>query len=297
MNPNQPLQSVLFDQEKQYGSSSADGLSFYQAQPGQYQQQQPGQYQQQQQQQYDYSQYKTQSTAGFVPIERTFVGSPFGTGGYRQLYFRLWNSLIYSWCSDEPPLLEELGINFSHIKTKSVSVLNVFKMPDSHIMDDTGWSFSLCRRFSNCFRFSRASVLLFAVWVIPSFEWKGSFWIYLWCRFGGVYFYASDTESDVIGRYRFCKNNFSIGLLYAASGFIEHNFYASFFDWRGWYNFIYNEHSLVYILCIHNVCHCARYEGSAGSCRISSSVALRSIRTIHRILRKRLSIKKTVYMQ
>eukprot|EP01112_Ceratiomyxa_fruticulosa_P019880 TRINITY_DN660_c0_g3_i2.p1 TRINITY_DN660_c0_g3~~TRINITY_DN660_c0_g3_i2.p1 ORF type:complete len:238 (-),score=45.30 TRINITY_DN660_c0_g3_i2:674-1387(-) len=38
---------------------------------------------------------------------------------------------------DEPPLLEELGINFSHIKMKSMSVLNPLNKMDSHIMDDT----------------------------------------------------------------------------------------------------------------------------------------------------------------
>lgn len=38
---------------------------------------------------------------------------------------------------DEPPLLEELGINFDHIWEKTKSVLNPFKETDSHIMDDT----------------------------------------------------------------------------------------------------------------------------------------------------------------
>ncbi|EGG15312.1 Yip1 domain-containing protein [Cavenderia fasciculata] len=38
---------------------------------------------------------------------------------------------------DELPLLEELGINFDHIRSKTLSVLNPFKKIDSHIMDDT----------------------------------------------------------------------------------------------------------------------------------------------------------------
>jgi hypothetical protein len=38
---------------------------------------------------------------------------------------------------EEPPLLQELGINFDHIKKKSVTVLNPFKAVDKHIMDDT----------------------------------------------------------------------------------------------------------------------------------------------------------------
>lgn len=38
---------------------------------------------------------------------------------------------------DEPPLLEELGINFEHIWQKTLSVLNPLKATDPHIMDDT----------------------------------------------------------------------------------------------------------------------------------------------------------------
>lgn len=38
---------------------------------------------------------------------------------------------------DEPPLLEELGINFDHIRQKTMSVLNPFKEPDSSALQDT----------------------------------------------------------------------------------------------------------------------------------------------------------------
>jgi len=38
---------------------------------------------------------------------------------------------------DEPPLLEELGVNFDHIAKKTGSVLNPIKKIDSHLMDDT----------------------------------------------------------------------------------------------------------------------------------------------------------------
>ncbi|KAI0314095.1 Yip1-domain-containing protein [Amylostereum chailletii] len=44
----------------------------------------------------------------------------FGTGGFE----------------GEPPLLEELGINFSHIRAKSMAVLNPLRRIDEHIMDD-----------------------------------------------------------------------------------------------------------------------------------------------------------------
>ncbi|KAF9241527.1 Yip1-domain-containing protein [Melanogaster broomeanus] len=44
----------------------------------------------------------------------------FGTGGFE----------------GEPPLLEELGINFSHIRAKSMTVLNPLQDVDERIMDD-----------------------------------------------------------------------------------------------------------------------------------------------------------------
>lgn len=37
----------------------------------------------------------------------------------------------------EPPLLEELGVNFSHIKSKTLIVLNPVARIDQHIMDDS----------------------------------------------------------------------------------------------------------------------------------------------------------------
>lgn len=39
--------------------------------------------------------------------------------------------------SNEPPLLEELGIHFDHIWVKTQSVLNPMKKIDEHILDDT----------------------------------------------------------------------------------------------------------------------------------------------------------------
>jgi hypothetical protein len=37
----------------------------------------------------------------------------------------------------EPPLLEELGVNFGHIKMKTLAVLNPFGRIDRNIMDDS----------------------------------------------------------------------------------------------------------------------------------------------------------------
>ncbi|XP_031557064.1 protein YIPF5-like [Actinia tenebrosa] len=43
----------------------------------------------------------------------------------------------YTSFEDEPPLLEELGINFEHIWQKTLSVLNPLQQIESNIMDDT----------------------------------------------------------------------------------------------------------------------------------------------------------------
>ncbi|KKA26144.1 hypothetical protein TD95_003644 [Thielaviopsis punctulata] len=37
----------------------------------------------------------------------------------------------------EPPLLEELGVNFGHIQSKTLAVLNPFARIDQHLMDDS----------------------------------------------------------------------------------------------------------------------------------------------------------------
>jgi hypothetical protein len=37
----------------------------------------------------------------------------------------------------EPPLLEELGVNFGHIQSKTLAVLNPFRRIEPHIMDDS----------------------------------------------------------------------------------------------------------------------------------------------------------------
>lgn len=63
-------------------------------------------------------------------------GLPFGVSP--GLNFRALRSAFgaSSLSDDEPPLLEELGINFLHIKNKGMVVLNPFKTIDKHIMDD-----------------------------------------------------------------------------------------------------------------------------------------------------------------
>ncbi|KAK0454693.1 Yip1-domain-containing protein [Armillaria borealis] len=80
-----------------YSPSTSDGSSFY-----------PG---------------SRPSLEGSMGAQGTVQGpwwTAFGTGGFE----------------GEPPLLEELGINFSHIRAKSMTVLNPLSSVDDRIMDD-----------------------------------------------------------------------------------------------------------------------------------------------------------------
>lgn len=45
---------------------------------------------------------------------------------------------------DEPPLLEELGINFDHIWKKTLAVLNPFTNTDSSIINETDLAGPFC---------------------------------------------------------------------------------------------------------------------------------------------------------
>ena len=45
---------------------------------------------------------------------------------------------------DEPPLLEELGINFDHIYQKTIAVLNPFTITDANIINETDLAGPLC---------------------------------------------------------------------------------------------------------------------------------------------------------
>ncbi|KLO11758.1 Yip1-domain-containing protein [Schizopora paradoxa] len=66
------------------------------------------------------------------------VGSGVGNGygGNIQPVGPWWTAFGTGGIEGEPPLLEELGINFSHIGQKSMAVLNPFRQVNEHIMDD-----------------------------------------------------------------------------------------------------------------------------------------------------------------
>ncbi|KAI5475776.1 Yip1 domain family, member 5 [Pseudohyphozyma bogoriensis] len=68
-----------------------------------------------------------------------------------------WNAFTpWTGMEGEPPLLEELGINFDHILQKSLTVLNPLSTVDAHIMDDA----DLAGPLVFCFVF--ATILLFS---------------------------------------------------------------------------------------------------------------------------------------
>ncbi|KAJ7579123.1 Yip1-domain-containing protein [Mycena floridula] len=80
----------------------------------------------------------------FYPGSRPSLDMPQGAisqtgpqfGGNIQTQGGWWTAFGTGGFEGEPPLLEELGINFSHIRAKSMTVLNPLSRVDEHIMDD-----------------------------------------------------------------------------------------------------------------------------------------------------------------
>ncbi|CAJ0921848.1 unnamed protein product [Ranitomeya imitator] len=85
--------------------------------------------------QYDYSQQ-----GGFIPSDMMAQQQPY-TGQIYQpthTYTPTSPDSVYgSSFDDEPPLLEELGINFDHIWQKTLTVLHPLKVADGSIMNET----------------------------------------------------------------------------------------------------------------------------------------------------------------
>ncbi|KAG0354262.1 hypothetical protein BC939DRAFT_417431 [Gamsiella multidivaricata] len=128
--------SVLFDQNNGYydqQGQSSDNLQFYQSQ---YPDPSAGAYG---------GSHTQQRSTGF-PGNAVSPTPELSYGGYNSsIPGNQMNPQPTNWLAafgaggleGEPPLLEELGINFSHIKTKSFTVLNPLRPVDRNIMDDT----------------------------------------------------------------------------------------------------------------------------------------------------------------
>ncbi|KAF7376209.1 Yip1 domain family protein [Mycena sanguinolenta] len=82
-----------------------------------------------------------------------------GFGGNIQTTGGWWTAFGTGGFEGEPPLLEELGINFSHIRSKSLTVLNPLSRVDEHIMDDADLAgpVFVCFCFATCLLFSGKS--------------------------------------------------------------------------------------------------------------------------------------------
>ncbi|KAG1732207.1 Yip1-domain-containing protein [Suillus paluster] len=72
---------------------------------------------------------------GQAPIGQGGAAPAFG-GNIQQQPGGWWTAFGTGGFEGEPPLLEELGINFSHIRAKSMTVLNPLRRVDERIMDD-----------------------------------------------------------------------------------------------------------------------------------------------------------------
>ncbi|KAI9245744.1 hypothetical protein BY458DRAFT_528500 [Sporodiniella umbellata] len=109
----QPVHSVLFDNNQEYYQpqrGADDNLQFYS------------------------SNYDPYANTSYYESNAAPSGEMHSAQYYQQGSF--WSAFGTGGYADEPPLLEELGLNFEHIKTKSLAVLNPFRTVPSTIMDD-----------------------------------------------------------------------------------------------------------------------------------------------------------------
>ncbi|KAG2455754.1 protein YIPF5 [Polypterus senegalus] len=84
---------------------------------------------------YDYSQPGGFVSPGMMPPQQQYTGQIYQP---TQTYTPTSPQSVYgSSFEDEPPLLEELGINFDHIWQKTLTVLHPLKAADGSIMNET----------------------------------------------------------------------------------------------------------------------------------------------------------------
>ncbi|KAH7309668.1 hypothetical protein B0I35DRAFT_359377 [Stachybotrys elegans] len=93
------------------------------------------------------------STGGFGAGPAGVSGRMGDSGGLRTGWLAAFSSEGYD---GEPPLLEELGVNFGHIQAKTLAVLNPLRRIDQHLMDDAdlGGPILFCVAFGTILLFS-----------------------------------------------------------------------------------------------------------------------------------------------
>ncbi|KDR75836.1 hypothetical protein GALMADRAFT_248565 [Galerina marginata CBS 339.88] len=135
------------EQSNPYASSS----TYY---PHQQQPQEPLQFYAQPQ---DY--YTNTRTSLDGHVQGSMAQQPGAFGGNIQAQGGWWTAFGTGGIEGEPPLLEELGINFQHILDKSLTVLNPLRRVDANIMDDADLAGPIffCFCFGICLLFSGKS--------------------------------------------------------------------------------------------------------------------------------------------
>lgn len=86
---------------------------------------------------YDSSQHMKVPPASVAPNHSMFYPPPSYSGSILTPEAPIFNESTTENYDDEPPLLEELGINFDHIWQKTVAVLNPFRDTDASILQET----------------------------------------------------------------------------------------------------------------------------------------------------------------
>ncbi|KZO95610.1 Yip1-domain-containing protein [Calocera viscosa TUFC12733] len=122
------MSNVLFDQQNPYSApqpqyygaspSNAPNLQFYQSDSS------------------GYNAYNHRPSLEGNVGSGAGVGSVAGAAPYGRIEGPWWYAFGTGGLEGEPPLLEELGINFYHIRAKSLTVLNPLQRVDARIMDD-----------------------------------------------------------------------------------------------------------------------------------------------------------------
>ncbi|KAF9566713.1 Yip1-domain-containing protein [Agrocybe pediades] len=106
--------------------------------------------------------YAASRTSLDSQVQGSMTQQPAGFGGNIQSQGGWWTAFGTGGFEGEPPLLEELGINFQHIRDKSLTVLNPLRRVDEHIMDDADlagpiffcFCFGICLLFSGKYNFN-----------------------------------------------------------------------------------------------------------------------------------------------
>ncbi|GJJ13369.1 hypothetical protein Clacol_007621 [Clathrus columnatus] len=124
-----------YSHSQSYAPANPTPLQFYQADPNEYPSSLPS--------------LDGHMTAGNMGGSTSFGGTIQPAGGW-------WSAFGTGGFEGEPPLLEELGINFPHIRAKTMTVLNPLRRIDEHIMDDADLAGPVI------FIFSFATFLLFS---------------------------------------------------------------------------------------------------------------------------------------